>query len=146
MGRPPIGNRAMTKTERQRRWRERKRDSQFKRPSPEQPRRSLPDDERAAVRDGYQARIARIEELARQLEHVRQELDLAQGAELLRAAGHGNPGRCFLCLKPRDQVKAMFVASRRYSQLFLCNGCIDEMHQHSNESIARQNAALLAQR
>jgi hypothetical protein len=86
MGRPPLGKRAMSATELQRRWRQRKRLGLVGRadgwPPPGGYRDERPDvaDDRTAE---YQARI---EDLTHQLERARQQRDQAQH-ELELAAG-----------------------------------------------------------
>jgi hypothetical protein len=91
---------------------------------------------------------ARIEELtqerdqARQeLGQARQELELAHRAQP-RAVGPDHPNRCSVCLKQRNAVKAMFASPRRHHQFSLCNECIDEMYQVSNEFIAKGNPSI----
>jgi hypothetical protein len=52
-------------------------------------------------------------------------------------AGPGDSGRCFACLKRRDQVAMMFKVPRSYFTLHLCNECVEDMHKVFNEIIAR---------
>ena len=145
MGRPPLGKRAMSATELQRRWRQRKRLGLVGRaddwPPPGGYRDERPDvaDDRTAE---YQARI---EDLTLQLERARQqrdqaqhELELAAGGAKLRPVGLDHPGGCSVCLRRRDQVKAMFTNTRRYYPFCICNECADEVDRACKEFIAEQ--------
>jgi hypothetical protein len=100
-------------------------------PAPEEP---------AAVLEQFQARIEELtqerDQARRALNQARQELDLAHRVQL-RAVGSDHPSRCSVCLKQRNAVKAMFTSPRRHHQFSICNECIDEMYQASNEFIAK---------
>jgi hypothetical protein len=100
-------------------------------PAPEEP---------AAVLEQFQARIEELtqerDQAHRALNQARQELDLAHRVQL-RAVGPDHPSRCSVCLKQRNAVKAMFTSPRRHHQFSICNECIDEMYQASNEFIAK---------
>ena len=81
-----------------------------------------------------QADLVLIEQLTRERDRARQELGLSVQPG---AAGPDDPGRCFYCLKRRDEVKAMLKASRRRFTVFTCNECIDRLRQESDEIVAR---------
>jgi hypothetical protein len=81
-----------------------------------------------------QADLVLIEQLTRERDRARQELGLSVQPG---AAGPDDPGRCFYCLKRRDEVKAMLKASRRRFTVFTCDECIDRLRQESDEIIAR---------
>jgi hypothetical protein len=129
MGRPPLANK-MTRAERQRRWRKRKRLGLVGRP----PKRAL--DERAAVPEPP-ADLALIERLTQERDQARRELELALPSVQPRVVGPDNPSRCFVCLRRRPEVKVMLDLSRRRQEVFLCDECIDEMSRMSNERAAR---------
>jgi hypothetical protein len=136
MGRPLLATK-MTRAEIQRRWRKRRRLGLVGRPP-----KTVPPDERAAVPP---ADLALIEDLTHQLDQSRREtealrLELVAGIEP-GAARPDDPGRCFYCLKRRDEVKAMLKASRRRFTVFTCNECIDRLRQESDEIIVRQTPA-----
>ena len=116
MGRPPLANK-MTRAERQRRWRKRKRLGLVGRP-----KRAL--DERAAVPEPP-ADLALIERLTQERDQARRELELALQSVQPRVVGPDNPSRCFVCLRRRPKV--MLDLSRRRQEVFLCDECIDEM-------------------
>jgi len=130
MGRPPIGKKPLTRTEIQRRWRQKRRQQGRARPEPLVP--SRPDRiEPSTPPASDQAPDPRlIEELTLQLEQARQELAVALAP---RAAGPEDPGRCFYCLKRQDEVKVMLKAARRRFTVFICNECIDLLRQKSDE-------------
>jgi hypothetical protein len=124
MGRPPLGKRAMTATEAQRRWRKRKRlglvgtkseiaTAVAKADQPEPPKA-------AHVPLLREPPTVQIEELMRQLE-------IAQGTAQPKLAVPDDPGRCFLCLEQRP---VMVKIARRYFTLILCDGCIGELHEN----------------
>jgi hypothetical protein len=102
-------------------------------------------DEPAAVLEQFQARIEELtqerDQARRELDQARQELELAHHAQP-RAVGPDHPGRCSVCLKQRNAVKAMFTNPRRHHQFSLCNECIDEMHRASDEFIAKENPSM----
>ena len=122
MGRPPLGKRAMTATEYQRRWRERKRLAA---------RSAGPDSgpvlpvERAAPPD-FQAKI---DELARQRDQARQELELARGARFKVIWHEDDSNPCSRCRKRLGEVKVLLKVQLSDSTLFLCNSCIDDMRR-----------------
>ena len=105
-------------------------------PAPEEP---------AAVLEQFQARIEELtqerDQARRALNQARQELDLAHRVQL-RAVGPDHPSRCSVCLKQRNAVKAMFTSPRRHHQFSVCNECIDEMYQASNEFIAKGSPSM----
>jgi ClpX C4-type zinc finger len=65
-----------------------------------------------------------------------------RGAQPPKPVGPDHPSRCSVCLKRRDEVKAMFTNPRPHNQFFVCNECIAEMHQACNEIIARNEIRL----
>jgi hypothetical protein len=121
MGRPPLATK-MTRTEIQRRWRKRRRLGLVGRPP-----KTVPPDERPAVPP---ADLAWIEQLTRERDQARREietlkLELVVGIEP-GAAEPDDPGRCFYCLKRRDEVKAMLnrgVGSRCSAAMNASTGC-----------------------
>jgi hypothetical protein len=130
MGRPPIGKKPMTRTEYQQRWRQKRDQQRLQRSVPKPPAPSRIDPDIPPVSDQAADR-PRIEELKRQLDQARREL-------VARAAGPDDPGRCFYCLKRRDEVKVMLKAARPRFTVFTCNECVDVMRQESDETIARK--------
>jgi ClpX C4-type zinc finger len=137
MGRPPIGKKPMTRTEYQRRWRQKRHQQRLQRSGPKPPSKSDridPDIQLASD----QADRQRIEGLTRQLDQARRELAAAHQGIGPRAAGPDDPGRCFYCLKRQDEVKVMLKAARPRFTVFTCNECVDEMRQESDEIIARK--------
>jgi hypothetical protein len=115
MGRPPIGKRTMTATERQRRWRKkRKRLAQSAEPD-WQPK--LPDEQAA------------IEKLTRERNQARRQLELAQRSAQPKAVGPDDQSPCSLCRKGRAEVKVMLKVPLPDFLLFLCNDCIDQMRR-----------------
>jgi hypothetical protein len=78
-----------------------------------------------------------IEQVTRERDQARREiealkLELVIGIEP-GAAGPDDPGRCFYCLKRRDEVKAMLKASRRRFTVFTCNECVDRLRRECDE-------------
>jgi hypothetical protein len=114
-----FGKRAMSATERQRRWRKRRRLGQVGRPSM---RPSPVELAPVSVPKQHQAPIEK-----RERDQARQP----------RAVGPDNPSRCFVCLRRRPEVKVMLDLSRRRQEVFLFDGCIDRLSRMSNERIAR---------
>ena len=92
-------------------------------------KRLLPDDELATVPEQNQELIERLTRMTRERDRALQELELAQRAVQPRPVGPDHPSRCSVCLKRRDEVKAMFTNPRPHNQFFVCNECIAEMHQ-----------------
>jgi hypothetical protein len=103
-----------------------------------QPKRLLPDDERATAPEQDQELIERLTQVTRERDRALQELELARRAVQLKPVGPDLPSRCSVCLKRRDEVKAMFTNPRPHNQFFVCNECISEMHHRCNEIIARE--------
>jgi hypothetical protein len=120
MGRPPLGKRAMTKTERQQRWRQGKRAEQSPHP------------DRDESRPPPAANQKLIERLTRERDEARRELALR-----LREVGEG---RCFLCLKRSDEVDVMTEAPRSYFNLLLCNECIEGKYPQFLAELRRRRA------
>jgi hypothetical protein len=102
-----------------------------------QPKGPLPDDEQAALLEQNQELIEQLTRVTRERDRALQELEFAQRAVQPRPVGPDHPSRCSVCLKRRDEVKAMFTNPRPHNQFFVCNECISEMHQRCNEIIAR---------
>ena len=50
------------------------------------------------------------------IDRLREKLELE-----LRAAGPDDPGRCFICLRRRDEVEGMFKFPRRHFTVFICD-------------------------
>jgi hypothetical protein len=98
-------------------------------------KRLLPDDEQAAAPEQNQELIER---LTRERDRALQELELARRAGQPTPVGPDHPSRCSVCLKRRDEVKAMFTNPRPRNQFLVCNECISEMHQRCNEIIAEK--------
>jgi hypothetical protein len=122
MGRPPIGKKPMTATEYQRRWRQKRRQQGLRQgtgPEPLAPSRSDRIKPGTQPASGQAADRQRIEELTRQLDQARQELELAQRGARPREAGHDYPSPCFIYHKRHSEAKGMVTASRRDFQLFL---------------------------
>lgn len=121
MGRPPIGKRTMTATERQRRWRaKRKRVAQSAEPDLP-PKRPLPD-ERPTIQ-------TLIEKLTREREQARKELEIARRGAHPKPLGHDDQNPCSRCRKGRADVKVMLKVPLPDSVVFLCNDCIDQMRR-----------------
>jgi hypothetical protein len=94
-----------------------------------------PEDEQAEPSERDQDDlIERLTQVTRERDQARQELELR--AVQPRAAGHDDPGRCFVCHKRRDEVRVMLKFPRPYFLLFLCDECFVEGHQRCNEIIA----------
>jgi hypothetical protein len=128
MGRPPIGKRAMSATERQRRWRKRRRLGQVGRPP-------------KTVTDGPELPAdvaALIEQLMRERDQARRELEHALRDVRPKPVGPDNPSRCFVCLRPRSEVKVMLDLSRRRQEVFLCGECIAQMSRMANVRVVRE--------
>jgi hypothetical protein len=125
MGRPPIGKKAMTATEHQRRWRQKRRQRQQE--PPPLTRVAQPASTEAAER---------IEGLTRQLDQARMRLELADRGVAPGAAANDYPHPCFVCHQRLPEAKGMVTASRSRFTLFLCNRCIEEMHALSDKIIA----------
>jgi hypothetical protein len=110
---------------------------------PAQPQPPAPDEPPAV--EQLQARIEELtqeqDQARRELDQTRQELELAHRVQP-RAVGPDHPSRCSVCLKQRNAVKAMFTSPRRHHQFSLCNECIDEMYQASNEFIAKRSLSM----
>jgi hypothetical protein len=130
MGRPPIGKKSMTRAERQARWRKRKRLGLLGRP----PKLS------ASAAPEPPADLGLIEQLTRERDQARRELELALPGVQPRAVGPDNPSRCFVCLRPRSEVKVMLDLSRRRQEVFLCDGCIDQLSRMSNARVGQAPA------
>ena len=94
-------------------------------------------DERAAVLEPP-ADLGLIEQLTRERDQARRELELALPGVQPRAVGPDNPSRCFVCRQPRSEVKVMLDLSRRRQEVFLCDECIDQMSRMSNDRVARE--------
>ena len=108
-----------------------------------QPRNPLPDDEQAALLEQNKELVERTTRVTRERDRALQELEVAQrGAQPPTPVGPDHPSRCSVCLKRRDEVKAMFTNPRPHNQFFVCNECIAEMHQACNEIIARNEIRL----
>jgi hypothetical protein len=108
-----------------------------------QPKSPLLDDEQAALLEQNKELIERITRVTRERDRALQELEVAQrGAQPPKPVGPDHPSRCSVCLKRRDAVKAMFTNPRSHNQFFVCNECIDEMHQACNEIIAKNEIRL----
>jgi hypothetical protein len=103
-----------------------------------QPKGPLPDDEQAALLEQNQELIERLTRVTRERDRALQELEFAQRAVQPRPVGPDHPSRCSVCLKRRDEVKAMFTNPRPHNQFFVCNECISEMHHRCNEIIVRE--------
>jgi ClpX C4-type zinc finger len=103
-------------------------------------KRLLPDDERATAPEQDQELIERLTQVTRERDRALQELELARRAVQLKPVGPDLPSRCSVCLKRRDEVKAMFTNPRPHNQFFVCNECISEMHHRCNEIIARETS------
>jgi hypothetical protein len=101
-------------------------------------KRLLPDDERATAPEQDQELIERLTQVTRERDRALQELELARRAVQLKPVGPDLPSRCSVCLKRRDEVKAMFTNPRPHNQFFVCNECISEMHHRCNEIIVRE--------
>jgi hypothetical protein len=84
--------------------------------------------------------LEQIEKLTCQLDRAHQERELAQRGVQSREAGHDYPSPCSICRKRIPEAKGMIEVPLRRFPVFFCNGCIDEMHQRSNEIIARKVA------
>jgi hypothetical protein len=117
MGRPPIGKRAMSATERQRRWRKRRRLG----------RAGRPPDERAAAPEPP-LDLGLIEHLRKERDQARQDLELALHDVRPGTSGPDDPGRCFYCLRRQDEVKVMLKASRPRYTVFTCDACVDRLY------------------
>jgi ClpX C4-type zinc finger len=130
MGRPPIGKTPMTRTEYQRRWRAKRVQQGLRRSEPE-PSASDRIDPDIEPTSGEAADQQRIEELMRQLDQARRELAVAHQSIHPTVAGPDDPGRCFYCLKRKDEVKVMLKATRPRFTVYTCNECIDEIHRRS---------------
>jgi hypothetical protein len=126
MGRPPIGKHAMSATERQRRWRKRRRLGLVGRP----PKMATVPDEPAD--------LGVIEHLRKERDQARRELEHALRDVRPKPVGPDNPSRCFVCLRPRSDVEVMLDLSRRRQEVFLCGECIAQMSRTSNERVVRQ--------
>jgi hypothetical protein len=133
MGRPPIGKKAMTATDRQRRWRQKRRRRQQE--PPPLARVAAEPASRVAAQPASREAAERIEDPERQLHQAHTELELARGVAP-EAVGDDHPHPCFVCHKWPPEAKGMVTASRPRWTLFLCNGCIAEMHRFSDEIIA----------
>jgi hypothetical protein len=108
-----------------------------------QPKSPLPDDEQAALLEQNKELVERITRVARERDRALQDLEVAQrGAQPPKPVGPDHASRCSVCLKRRDEVKAMFTNPRPHNQFFVCNECIAEMHQACNEIIARNEIRL----
>jgi ClpX C4-type zinc finger len=108
-----------------------------------QPRSPLPDDEQATLLQQNKELVERTTRVTRERDRALQELEVAQrGAQPPKPVGPDHPSRCSVCLKRRDEVKAMFTNPRPHNQFFVCNECIAEMHQACNEIIARNEIRL----
>ena len=108
-----------------------------------QPKSPLPDDEQAALLEQNKELVERITRVTRERDRALQELEVAQrGAQPPKPVGPDHASRCSVCLKRRDEVKAMFTNPRPHNQFFVCNECIAEMHQACNEIIARNEIRL----
>jgi hypothetical protein len=112
MGRPPIGKTPMTRTEIQQRWRQKRHQQGLQPSGPEPPVPSSRIDPDIQPASDQAADQQRVEELTRQLDQARRELAVAHQSIAPRAAGPDDPGRCFYCLKRRDEVKVMLKAAR----------------------------------
>jgi hypothetical protein len=114
MGRPPIGKRTMTATERQRRWRAKRR--RLAHSAKLQPKRRLPDEQ------------SLIEKLTRERDRARRQLELARPARL-EAVRPDDQNLCSRCRKGRSDVKVVLKVPMADSVLFFCNDCIDQMRR-----------------
>jgi hypothetical protein len=128
MGRPPIGKRRMTATERQRRWRAKRRLAQSAGPQSKRP----PGDERAAAPERYQTQI---EELTRQRDEAREELKRVRQTAyqaVHKAVGPDDPNPCSRCRHGQGgAIKVILKVPLPESdfQLFLCNECIESLRR-----------------
>ena len=136
MGRPPIGRKAMTATDRQRRWRQKRRRQRLTGPEP----RPAEPASRVAAEPASNEAAERIEDLERQLDHAHQQLELAHRGAAPEAAGHDYPHPCFICHRRRPEATGMVTAERRGFALYLCNRCIAEMRVFSDRIIANEAA------
>ena len=101
------------------------------------------DYEQAALLEQNKELVERTTRVTRERDRALQELEVAQrGAQPPKPVGPDHPSRCSVCLKRRDEVKAMFTNPRPHNQFFVCNECIAEMHQACNEIIARNEIRL----
>jgi hypothetical protein len=132
MGRPPIGQTAMTATEHQRRWRQRKRTQPATAPPREPDTRAAEPDTRPeppehAPAPAHSTAERLIEQLTQERDQARRERDLALQGSKPRAAGDNEGNWCFVCHKRREDVAIMLTAARNYFQLFICDRCVDDM-------------------
>ena len=137
MGRPPIGKKAMTATDRQRRWRQKRRRQRFE---PPLTRVAAEPASMVVAEPASREAAERIEDLERELHQAHTELELAHRGAAPEAAGHDRPNPCFICHKWPPEVTGMVTASRPRWTLFLCNGCIAKMHVLSDGIIADEAA------
>jgi hypothetical protein len=123
MGRPPLANK-MTRAERQRRWRKRKRLGLVGKP----PKDAAPEPP---------LDLGLLAHLRKERDQARRDLELA-----LRDARPGiprpdDPGRCFYCLKRQDEVKVMLKASRPRYTVFTCDACVDRLYAEKAARLKR---------
>jgi hypothetical protein len=116
MGRPPIGKKAMTATEHQRRWRQKRR-----RQTPSAPA-------------WLSADLALIERLTHERDYAREGLELALRP---RVAGPDDPDCCFLCQRRQDEVEVLFKLPRPEElRLCICDRCIKRMSVECHKVLA----------
>jgi hypothetical protein len=107
----------MTATERQRRWRAKRRRLAQSAKLNSQPKKRLPDEQTL------------IEKLTRERDRARRQfVELARPARL-EAVGPDDQNRCSRCRKGRSDVKVVLKVPMADSVLFLCNDCIDQMRR-----------------
>jgi hypothetical protein len=137
IGRPPLGDRAMTPTERKRLQRLRQRSV----PAPSRP--SAPSEHPEPEHSLPHALTAdltrRRDQALRERDEARQALHSALQKPVV-VDGHREVCRCWICKKRREEVEVMIHASRIYFDLFICSDCVEEC----NKIIAARRQRLAA--
>ena len=131
MGRPPIGRKAMTATEHQRRWRQRQRAQTAASPRSAEPDiRPEPPEFAPAPESSTAEKL--IEELTRERDQARRfAVASPEWLATMKAP------RALSVTNGREDVAIMLTAARNYFQLFICDECIDQISQIVAEKRSR---------
>jgi len=134
LARQLIGDRPLTKTERQQRWREKRRQQAIALPRPEAPELAPePTPESLPKRE-----VVALESISAPPTVPTATEPQEPTKTGIRMVSPDDPGQCMLCLRRRHHVQILFKFWRR-DTLIVCNECVKEMDQLADETIARSD-------
>jgi hypothetical protein len=131
LARQLIGDRPLTKSERQQRWREKRRQQAIALPRPEAP-------ELAPVPTTPELSPVALESISAPPTVPTPTEPQEPTTAGIRMVSPDDPGQCMLCLRRRHHVQILFKFWRR-DTLIVCNECVKEMDQLADETIARSD-------